>query len=82
MAIFIAIRPEKPFAIKSGKGYYWSVTGLLIGLISVLTFWASAKFGDLGNSARGLSFTTPTRELFFTLFTGDSRAPPPAGPPG
>jgi len=75
VAIFVAIWPEKPFAIKKSKGYYWSVTGVLIGLISVLSLWASAKFGDLHDSARGLSFTTPTRELFFTLFTGESRSP-------
>ena len=75
VAIVVAIWPEKPFAIKKSKGYYWSVTGLLIGLISVLSLWASAKFGDLNDSARGLSFTTPTRELFFTLFTGESRSP-------
>jgi uncharacterized membrane protein YedE/YeeE len=75
VAIFAAIWPEKPFALKKSKGYYWSVTGLFIGLISVFSLWASAKFGDLHNSARGLSFTTPTRELFFTLFTGESRSP-------
>jgi uncharacterized protein len=75
VAVFVAIWPEKPFAIKKSKGYYWSVTGVMIGLISVLALWASAKFGDLHDSARGLSFTTPTRELFFTLFTGDSRSP-------
>jgi hypothetical protein len=73
VAILAAIWPEKPLAIKKGKGYYWSVTGVMIGLISVLSLWASAKFGDLHDSARGLSFTTPTRELFFTLFTGESR---------
>ena len=65
------IRAEKPFAIKKGKGYYWSVTGLLIGIIAVVSFWASYKFGGF---TRGLSFTTPTRELFFTLFTGESRS--------
>jgi uncharacterized membrane protein YedE/YeeE len=75
VAVLVAIWPEKPFAIKKGKGYYWSVTGLAIGLISVLAFWASAKFGDLNSSARGLSFTTPTRELFNTLFTGESKSP-------
>jgi uncharacterized membrane protein YedE/YeeE len=74
VAILAAVWPEKPLAIKKGKGYYWSVTGVLIGLISVLSLWASATFGDLGGSARGLSFTTPTRELFFTLFTGESRS--------
>ena len=75
VAVLVAIWPEKPLAIKKGKGYYWSVTGVMIGLISVLSLWASAKFGDLHDSARGLSFTTPTRELFFTLFTGESRSP-------
>jgi uncharacterized membrane protein YedE/YeeE len=75
VAILVAIWPEKPFALKKGKGYYWSVTGVLIGLISVLALYTSAKYGDLHDSARGLSFTTPTRELFFTLFTGESRSP-------
>jgi len=75
VAIVAAIWPEKPFALKKSKGYYWSVTGVMIGLISVFSLWASAKFGDLHDSARGLSFTTPTRELFFTLFTGNANSP-------
>jgi len=64
---------SKPFAIKKSKGFYWSVTGLLIGLICVVTFWASEYFGSPG-FARGANFTTPTGELFFTLLTGDSRS--------
>ena len=74
VGIWFAVRPEKPFAIKKAKGYYWSVAGLLIGLISILALWASAKFGDLNNSARGLSFVTPTRELFFTALTSESHS--------
>jgi hypothetical protein len=63
----------KPFT-KKGKGLFWSVTGLLLGIIGVITFWASAHYGGF---PRGLSFTTPLRDLFFTITTGNSMAGPP-----
>jgi uncharacterized membrane protein YedE/YeeE len=61
----------KPFQ-KAKKGYSWSVVGLLVGVIAVLAFWASAYYGG---RARGLSFTGPTREFFLGFFFGDSKAP-------
>jgi uncharacterized membrane protein YedE/YeeE len=61
----------KPFT-KAKKGYSWSLAGLLIGIIAVLAFWASAYYGG---RARGLSFTGPTREFFMAVLFGDSKAP-------
>ena len=58
----------KPFS-KAKKGYVWSLAGLLIGLIAVAAFWASAYWGG---RARGLSFTGPVREFFLAVAFGDS----------
>jgi uncharacterized protein len=65
--------PSKPFALKKGKGFYWSVTGLLVGISGVFAFWASEFWGSPG-FARGLNFTTPTGELFFTVLTNDAKS--------
>ncbi len=59
----------EPFK-KAKKGYYWSTAGLLVGIVAIIAFWASAYFG--GN-ARGLSFTGPTREFFYAVIMGDSQ---------
>jgi uncharacterized membrane protein YedE/YeeE len=61
----------KPFT-KAKKGYSWSLAGLLVGILAVLAFWASAYFGG---RARGLSFTGPVREFFLGVLFGDSKAP-------
>ncbi len=72
VCLFFAFK-SKPFAIKKSKGFYWSVTSLLVGIIGVIAFWASEHFGSPG-FARGLNFTTPTGELFFTILTGDAHS--------
>lgn len=73
--VFLAFTlPGKPFAIKKQKGFYWSVTGVLVGVMGVVAFWASEFWGSPG-FARGLNFTTPTGELFFTILTGSAKAP-------
>jgi len=58
----------KPFT-KAKKGYSWSLAGLLIGIIAVAAFWASAYWGG---RARGLSFTGPVREFFLAAAFGNS----------
>lgn len=73
IAFLLFTLPSKPFAIKKQKGYYWSVTGVLVGVMGVVAFWASEYWGSPG-FARGLNFTTPTGELFFTLLTGDAKS--------
>lgn len=62
----------KPFTVKKREGLSWPVTGVLVGVMGVVAFWASGFWG--GGFARGLSFTTPTGELFFTVLTGNANA--------
>ncbi len=57
----------KPF-LKARRGYSWFVAGILVGIIAVAAWWASAYFGG---RARGLSFTGPVREFFFTVVFGN-----------
>lgn len=64
----------RPF-LKAGRGYSWSVAGLLVGIIAVAAWWASEYFGG---RARGLSFTGPVREFFFTVLFGNYRNDPTA----
>ncbi len=60
----------RPFTVKKRDGFAWPATGVLVGVIGIVAFWASEFWG--GGFARGLSFTTPTGELFFTLLTGNA----------
>ncbi len=59
----------KPFARGPKKGYSWSLTGLLLGLILILALWASNYWGG---QTRGLSAAGPTAEAFLALTLGDS----------
>ena len=65
------LKGEKPFSLGKQKGFYWSVTGVLVGVMGVIAFWASEYWGG-GPFARGLNFTTPTRELILTVIRGDA----------
>lgn len=68
----IFVMAGKPFSPGKQKGYYWSLTGVLAGVLGVLAFWASEYYGGF---ARGLNFTTPTREFFWILLTGSAATP-------
>jgi uncharacterized protein len=72
LCLFFASK-SKPFTIRKSKGFYWSITAVLLGIMGVVTFWASEYFGSPG-FARGMNFTTPTGEFFFTILTGDARS--------
>jgi uncharacterized protein len=71
--LFLFTLKSKPFSIRRQKGFYWSVTAVLMGVMGVVTFWASEHWGSPG-FARGLNFTTPTSEVFFTFLTGDAKS--------
>ncbi len=73
LVFLLFAKKSKPFQLTQSKGFYWSITALLLGLMGIITFWASEYFGSPG-FARGLNFTTPTGELFFTILTGDARS--------
>jgi uncharacterized membrane protein YedE/YeeE len=63
---------DKPFILKKREGFPWPVTGVLVGIMGVVAFWASEFWG--GGFARGFSFTTPLGELFFTVLTGNAKS--------
>lgn len=72
-AISVFVLKGMPFFIGKQKGFYWSVTGLLVGIMGVIAFWASEYWGSPG-FARGLNFTSPTGEVFFTVLTGEAKS--------
>ncbi len=73
IAILIAV--SLPWLLKEKfarpkKGFAPHVTGILIGLVIVVAWWASEKFGQpIG--ARGVSYTGPTAELFRWLMNSN-----------
>jgi uncharacterized membrane protein YedE/YeeE len=71
VGIGIFIFKGKPFSVRKQKGFSWPFTGILVGIIGVAAFWAAAVWEGF---PRGLSFTTPTGELFFTVLTGNAKS--------
>ena len=71
IGIGIFILKGEPFKVGKSKGFSWPLTGVLVGVIGVIAFWAADVWEGF---PRGLSFTTPTGELFFTLLTGNAKA--------
>ncbi|MDA8083505.1 MAG: YeeE/YedE family protein [Nitrospiraceae bacterium] len=72
-ACFAFVLTGKPFSFGKQKGFFWSVAGALIGIMGLVTFWASEYWGSPG-FARGMNFTTPAGETMFTFLTGDARS--------
>ena len=64
----------KPTFGKSGKGYSWGLTGVLIGLLTIVSWEISAVFGGM---PRGLAITTPVREFFNSVLYNSSHSPFP-----
>jgi uncharacterized protein len=62
----------KPTFGKSGKGYSWGLTGVLVGLLTIAAWEVSSVFGG---APRGLAITTPLRELFYSMLTNSTHSP-------
>jgi len=62
----------KPSFGKNGKGYSWGLTGVLIGLLTIVAWEISSIFGGM---PRGLAITTPIRELFNSMLTNSTHSP-------
>ncbi|MCX8028327.1 MAG: YeeE/YedE family protein [Thermodesulfovibrionales bacterium] len=60
-----------PFGKGPKKGYSWSLTGFLLGIILILALWSSFYWGG---QTRGLSAAGPTAEAFLALILGNSMA--------
>lgn len=67
----VIVLKGNPFAKGPKKGYSWSVTGVLLGLVLILAIWASYFWGG---QTRGLSAAGPTAEAFLALTMGNSMA--------
>jgi hypothetical protein len=55
-------------------GFTWGLTGILIGLLTILAWEVSSLFGGM---PRGLAITTPLREFFNSVLTNSSHSPFP-----
>jgi uncharacterized membrane protein YedE/YeeE len=64
----------KPTFGKSGKGYSWGLTGILVGVVTIVAWVVSSLFGGM---PRGLAITTPVREFFNTVLYNSSYSPFP-----
>lgn len=74
IAVLIFVFKGKPtFGMKS-RGFSWGLTGLLIGLLTVSSWWVSSFFGGV---PRGLAITTPLREFFNAVLYKSSHSPFP-----
>lgn len=74
LIIIPVIIKGKPFKKSSGKGFPWALTGVLIGIMIVVAWWASVYWG---REARGLSFSGPLAEFSLAALIADSKAAPP-----
>jgi uncharacterized membrane protein YedE/YeeE len=70
--IIVFILKGKPFSAPKQKGLEWPKVGLILGILGVASFWISTVWEGF---PRGLSFTTPTGELFSTILTGKAMSP-------
>ncbi len=69
LAAGIFVIKGKPFQKSTAKGYKWSVTGVLVGIIVVAAWWASGNYGGM---PRGISFTGPLSEAFMAVLQRNS----------
>lgn len=67
--IISVVLKGRPFAKGPKKGYSWSLTGALLGLVLIFALWASNYWGG---QTRGLSAAGPTAEAYLAVLFGNS----------
>ncbi len=65
-AILIFVLKGRPEFKSKSKGFASGVTGVAIGLLTIVAWWVSSYFGG---APRGMSVSGPVRELFYALLT-------------
>ncbi len=71
LAAFVFVMKGKPSFGKNSKTYSWGLTGLLIGILTIVSWVVSSYFGGV---PRGLAITTPIREFFNVLLYKSSHS--------
>lgn len=71
LAALAFVMKGKPSFGKNSKTYSWGLTGLLIGILTIASWWISSYFGGI---PRGLAITTPIREFFNVLLYKSSHS--------
>jgi uncharacterized membrane protein YedE/YeeE len=66
VALIFVIKGKPEFKSRSKKGFAWGLTGVLIGLLTVVAWWVSSFFGG---APRGMAVSGPIREFFYALLT-------------
>lgn len=56
----------KPEFKSKSKGFAWGTTGVLIGVLTIASWWVSSYFGG---APRGMAVSGPIREFFSVLLT-------------
>jgi uncharacterized membrane protein YedE/YeeE len=74
IAALVFVFKGKPTFGKSGKGFSWGLTGVMIGLLTIAAWEISSIFGGM---PRGLAITTPLREFFNSVLYDSSNSPFP-----
>ncbi len=72
IALGAYIMKGKPFSAPKQKGIEWPKVGVLLGLLGIAAFWGGSVWEGF---PRGLSFTTPTGELFGSVLSGNAMLP-------
>ncbi len=74
LALLIFVLKGKPSFGKTSKSFSWGLTGVLVGLLTVVAWVASSYFGGV---PRGLAITTPVSEFFNAVLYKSSHSPFP-----
>jgi uncharacterized membrane protein YedE/YeeE len=72
LGALIFVFKGKPTFGRSRNGYSWGLTGVLVGLVTILGWVVSSLFGG---GPRGLAITTPMREFFSSVLYNSSHSP-------
>ena len=65
-AVLIFVFAGKPEFKSKSRGFAWGTTGLLIGILTAVSWWVSSYFGG---APRGMAVSGPVREFFYVLLT-------------
>jgi len=73
MVLLFVFKGKPTFGVVR-NGYTWGLTGVLIGLLTIVAWEISSFFGGV---PRGLAITTPLREFFNSVLYNSSHSPFP-----